>query len=127
MVLRPDQNRLLLDYRCGLTDIVERATARADELSTDELVNGRRRLEAKLLRFRPRYLAVLGIGAFRIAFDSRQAQLGPQAEPIGATKVWVLPNPSGLNAAHQPKDLAVAFRALYQAAASEVGSDPVLE
>jgi TDG/mug DNA glycosylase family protein len=123
-VLRPDENRRLLDYGCGLTDIVERATARADQLSRIELGEGRHRLEAKVKLFRPRYLAILGIGAFRAAFEFRRAQFGLQPLAIGSTRVWVLPNPSGLNAAHQPKDLAAALRALYRVAtarASGVG------
>ena len=115
-ILRPDENRLLLRFGCGLTDIVERATARAEELASAELVDGRHRLEAKLDRFQPRYLAILGIGAYRTAFGQPCAGLGLQSDSIGATRVWVLPNPSGLNAAHQPKDLAEAFRSLYQAA-----------
>jgi TDG/mug DNA glycosylase family protein len=115
-LLRPDQHRLLLQYRCGLTDIVERATARADELTSEELIAGRHRLEAKVIRFQPAYLAVLGIGAYRTAFGRRGAALGLQPATIGRTQVWVLPNPSGLNASHQSKDLAVAFRTLYLAA-----------
>ena len=79
-------------------------------------MDGRHRLEAKLDRFQPRYLAILGIGAYRTAFGQPCAGLGLQSDSIGATRVWVLPNPSGLNAAHQPKDLAEAFRSLYQAA-----------
>jgi TDG/mug DNA glycosylase family protein len=115
-ILRPDENRLLLRFGCGLTDIVERATARAEELAPTELVDGRHRLEAKLDRFRPRYLAILGVGAYRTAFGQPRAGFGLQPDRLGATRVWVLPNPSGLNAAHQLQALADAFRALYQAA-----------
>ena len=120
-LLRPDQHRTLLDAGCGLTDIVERASARADELSSEELLEGRQRLEAKVLRYQPRYLAILGIGAFRTAFRSPRAVLGRQPGAIGRTRIWVLPNPSGLNAAHQPKDLAAAFRAVFEAATGPHG------
>jgi TDG/mug DNA glycosylase family protein len=115
-VLTPGENRRLLNVRCGLTDIVSRATAKADELDTLELVAGRRRLERKVKRFRPRWLAVLGIGAYRIAFGRPKATLGLQAERIGDARLWVLPNPSGLNASHKPADLARAFRHLRLAA-----------
>ena len=114
-ILRPDENRLLLRFGCGLTDIVERATARAEELAPAELVDGRHRLEAKLDRFQPRYLAILGSAPIARPSVS-PAPDWASSDSIGATRVWVLPNPSGLNAAHQPKDLAEAFRALYQAA-----------
>jgi TDG/mug DNA glycosylase family protein len=114
-ILRPEENRQLLRCHCGLTDLVERATARAEELTPAELVEGRHRLEAKLDRYRPHYVAILGIGAYRTAFGPSRAEVGLQPCTIGATRVWVLPNPSGLNAAHQPKDLAEAFRALRRA------------
>lgn len=115
----PSENRLLLDHRCGLTDIVERATARADELTPAELRAGRQRLEAKLERFTPRFLAVLGIGAYRTAFDSPRARLGLQPETFGSTRIWVLPNPSGLNAAHQMTDVASAMGELFRIATSK--------
>jgi double-stranded uracil-DNA glycosylase len=127
-ILRPEEHRLLLEYRCGLTDIVERASARADELTRDELVAGRHRLEAKLARFEPHFVAVLGIGAYRKAFGKPGATLGLQRALLGRTRVWVLPNPSGLNAAYQPRALATAFRALYQAATrgDDGGARPLL-
>lgn len=115
-VYLPAESRLLLEHRCGLTDIVERATARADELSPAELRAGRTRLLTKLERFRPRFLAVLGIGAYRTAFEAPKARLGLQPDALGDTRVWVLPNPSGLNAAHQVADVASAMRELYRIA-----------
>ena len=115
-IVRPEEDQSLLRFRCGLTDIVERATARAEELTRAELMEGRHRLEAKVQRFQPCYLAILGVGAYRTAFGRPRAEFGRQTEVIGATRLWVLPNPSGLNASHQPKDLAGAFRALYLAA-----------
>ncbi len=117
-VLRPAESHRLLAFRCGLTDIVARATARADELTRSELLAGTARLEAKAIRYRPAFVAILGIGAYRIAFRRPKATFGPQAELLGPARLWVLPNPSGLNAAHQPKDLAVAFRALSRVATS---------
>lgn len=114
-VLAPQENRLLLSSSCGLTDLVARATARAEELEPEELLTGRLELERKARRYRPRWVAILGIGAFRTAFERPKAELGPQVEELGGSKVWVLPNPSGLNASHQPKDLARAFRLLREA------------
>jgi len=111
-LLAPPEAKLLLASNCGLTDIVARATAKAEELDTAELVAGRRRLERKVRRFRPRWVAILGIGAYRTAFGRPRATLGPQPEPLGSTGVWVLPNPSGLNASYQPSDLTSAFRKL---------------
>lgn len=112
-VAAEDHRLLQLGY--GLTNLVARATAAAAELTVDELKAGRRRLLRKVRRFRPRWLAVVGITAYRTAFDRPGAALGRQAEGIGETGVWVLPNPSGLNAHHQPTGLAAAFRALHEA------------
>src|SRR5690606_4866397 len=96
-LLRPSEVARLPDYGCGVTNLVTRTTARADELSTQELQEGRRLLEAKMRRFQPDWLAVLGIGAYRAAFGVRQATLGRQDRLIGRTRVWLLPNTSGLN------------------------------
>jgi TDG/mug DNA glycosylase family protein len=106
----------LLDLGYGLTNIVSRASARADELSAEELMAGRRRLEKKIRRFTPRWVAILGITAYRIAFERPRAVLGRQPETVGATGIWVLPNPSGINANHQPADLAREFGMLRAAA-----------
>ena len=107
--LSPFEERELLKGGYGITNVVERATAAAAELSASEFVEGGRRLVAKVQRYRPRCLAVLGIGAYRAAFDRPKAQLGRQDVMIGDSVVWVLPNPSGLNAHYQPKDLARVF------------------
>ncbi len=93
-----------------------RATATADELSRDELAEGGTRLVARVRRCRPRFLAVLGIGAYRSAFAKPRAALGLQEEAIGATRIWILPNPSGLNAHYQAADLARLYRELAEAA-----------
>jgi TDG/mug DNA glycosylase family protein len=111
-VLHPSENRQLLDRGYGLTDLVARATAKAEELAPNELVAGRRRLQRKVHKYTPRWVAVLGIGAFRVAFRSPDAQPGPQPERIADARIWVLPNPSGLNAGHSPAALADAFRML---------------
>ena len=115
-ILRPSESGLLLDCGCGLTDIVARATARAEELNTEELLAGRRRLARKVRRYAPRWVAILGISAYRVAFRKPKAVLGPQPDLLGGARVWVLPNPSGLNASHKPADLARAFRELRQVA-----------
>jgi TDG/mug DNA glycosylase family protein len=105
-LLDPEEDRELLAWGYGITNIVDRATARADELSAEELTAGAQQLIAKVRRYRPRILALLGISAYRIAFAAPKATLGRQQQQIGATDIWVLPNPSGLNAHYQVKDLA---------------------
>ncbi|XXY03355.1 G/U mismatch-specific DNA glycosylase [Sorangium sp. So ce185] len=117
-VLSPFEERELLKLGYGITNVVERATASADELSADELAAGGERLAAKVRRYRPRVLAVLGIGAYRSAFGRPHAAPGPQPETLDATRIWVLPNPSGLNASYQPDKLAAMFRALHDAVTS---------
>jgi double-stranded uracil-DNA glycosylase len=102
----------------GITNMAPRATARADELSTEELVDGGVRLRALVERVRPRWLAVVGIGAYRTAFDAPKSRLGPQPEPLAGAHVWVLPNPSGLNAHYRLDDLAAQFAALREEAVS---------
>jgi len=121
-VLAPEESPLLLECGCGLTDIVARATARADELRPDELVTGRGVLERKVRRYRPRWVAILGIGAYRTAFGESQAVLGRQEARIGTSGIWVLPNPSGLNAHYRPADLAHAFGRLRAAARLDAGA-----
>jgi TDG/mug DNA glycosylase family protein len=115
-LLTPSEEQELLQVGCGVTNLVARATATADELEPVELVAGRNRLARKVTRFRPQWLAVLGIGAFRVAFNRPQATVGQQPELLAGAQVWVLPNPSGLNAHHQPSDLARAFRQLRRSA-----------
>ena len=110
--LSPAQQRELLDYRLGVTNIVARTTARADELSTAELREGARRLTELARRYRPRFVAVLGVTAYRAAFERPQATVGEQPVHIGQSRAWVLPNPSGLNAHYQLPDLAREFAAL---------------
>lgn len=109
-LLHPTEERELLARGYGITNIVARATATADELAADELAAGGQRLAAKVAEYRPVYLAVLGITAYRAAFGRPKAALGHQPESIGATEIYVLPNPSGLNAHYTPADLARVFR-----------------
>ena len=118
-VLAPEEERTLLERGCGITNVVPRATAAAAELTREELVEGGRRLAEKVALHRPRCLAVLGIGAYRAAFGRPRAAPGPQPEGIGETRVWVLPNPSGLNAHYQPAQMARLFRELRLAIESE--------
>ena len=117
-VVSPFDERLLLARGLGITNVVRRTTAAAAELSDDELVAGARRLEAKVARHRPRIVAFLGLQAYRIALDRPRARVGRQAERLGGAAVWVLPNPSGLNAHYQLPALARLFRRLRQASGS---------
>jgi len=93
----------------GITNVVMRATASADQLMKEEIVAGGEKLRAKVLRYRPKVLAVLGVGAYRTAFNKPKATMGLQQDRIGDTVLWVLPNPSGLNANYQAPDLARLF------------------
>jgi TDG/mug DNA glycosylase family protein len=110
--LRPDEQEELLAYGLGVTNLVERASARADELGPDELVAGAGLLAEKARLYRPDWIAVVGITAYRIGFDRLRATFGPQPEPLGGSRLWVLPNPSGLNAHYTPATLAAAFALL---------------
>ena len=110
--LSPFDERELLKSGYGITNVVQRTTASADQLTKEEIVAGGERLRAKVLRFRPGVLAVLGVGAFRTAFNKPKANIGRQDDQIGQTVLWVLPNPSGLNANYQAADLARLFREL---------------
>lgn len=109
-LLHPSENRTVLELGFGLTNLVNRATAAADELSSRELVEGGRRLAAKVRRYRPRAVAFVGLGAYRVAFGRPQATLGLQPEHLAGARVWVLPSPSGLNANYQLPALVQWFR-----------------
>ena len=108
-LLRPDEEQELLSYGYGVTNIVRRPTLAADELTRGELLAGARRLRQKVALYRPLSLAVLGLSAYRVAFERPKAGLGLQRESIHETLIWVLPNPSGLNAHFTPKALADLF------------------
>jgi TDG/mug DNA glycosylase family protein len=115
--LRPDEEQELLALGLGVTNVVARATATAAELSRDELLAGGERLARVAEQWRPAYVAVLGVTAYRAAFGEPRAVLGRQDRRLGSAGVWVLPNPSGLNAHHQPADLARLFGELRAAVA----------
>ena len=111
-LLSPFEERELLRRRLGITNLVNEATRSADELTQDQLRAGARALERKVRRHRPRFVAVLGLGAYRAAFARPRSRIGPQDDAIGAARAWVLPNPSGRTAAYQAASLARLFRAL---------------
>jgi len=111
-LLLPYEECELLKFGCGITNLVNRTTANAAELTEKELHAGARRLTAKVRRYRPRVVAILGVGAYQAAFGHARVRIGEQSEMIGDTRVWVLPNPSGLNANYQLPGLAQLFRRL---------------
>jgi TDG/mug DNA glycosylase family protein len=108
----PFEESLLLDLKFGITNIVERATARADELSDDELRAGGQRLQAKVKRWRPTVVAFVGIHPYRVVSGVKDARVGLQTHLFGGSHAWVLPNPSGLNAHYLPAALAELFGGL---------------
>jgi TDG/mug DNA glycosylase family protein len=124
-VLSPFDERKLLERGLGITNLVERATASAGELSAEELERGAGRVRAKVCRLRPRVIAFLGMSAYRVAFDRPGASLGPQAESICGAAVWVLPNPSGLNAHYQLPELGRLFGELRSAVLRRPARRPV--
>ncbi len=114
-LLDPSEERELLTLGYGITNLVPRATATADELAPQELVAGQQRLKAKVKRYQPQVVAVLGISAYRTAFAKKTVTLGLQSERLVDTLIWVLPNPSGLNAHYQLANLVEHFHVLHQA------------
>ena len=116
--LSPFEQQELLKHGYGITNIVNRTTAAATELDQEELKAGGKRLIAKIKRTRPRVVAILGIQAFRIAFGKPKANFGPQEERVGSSQIWVLPNPSGLNASYQLPTLSRMFKKVRMAAES---------
>lgn len=116
--LDPAEQAELLAYGLGITNVVARATARADELTRDELLEGGRLLTATVRRHEPRWLAVVGVTAYRVAFGEPRAKIGPQDRTIGRTRIWALPNPSGLNAGWSTQAMAEEFGRLRAAAES---------
>jgi len=114
-LFHPSEQRELLKLGYGITNVVARATAAADELTREELIAGGKTLARKVRKYEPRFLAIVGVGAYRTAFGRPKATPGLQAETIGETKIWVLPNPSGLNANYQAAALVALFRELREA------------
>jgi double-stranded uracil-DNA glycosylase len=105
----------MLQYKYGITNIVPRASAGADDVNKDELRAGARTVRRKVLKYKPRFLAVCGIVAYRVGFEKTKAQVGLQEDKIGNTSIWLLPNPSGLNATHQPAAMNEMFLQLRNA------------
>lgn len=114
--LSPDREQELLPLGLGLTNLVERATRDVSELSRAELVAGGERLRTEMERYRPTWLAFLGITGYRTAFGVKDARVGPREERLGNTRVWLLPNPSGRNAHWKPAELADEYARLREAA-----------
>ncbi len=110
--LAPREQHLLPGYGLGITNLVARATAQATELDAAQLRVGGERLLALVTEYRPRILAIAGVTAYRTAFGHPRATIGPQPDPLAGTRVWVLPNPSGLNAQWTTPKLIEAFRDL---------------
>jgi TDG/mug DNA glycosylase family protein len=121
-LLSPFEEHELLGLGLGITNVVARATATAAELTPADFTRGGRSLQNKIRRFQPRCVAVLGVGAYRAAFARPKAVVGEQDEQIGEARVWVLPNPSGLNANYQLDDLMKLFRELREACEKEMHS-----
>ena len=114
--LKPSEQAELTRYGLGITNIAARATAQAAELTPAELRDGGARLLALIAARRPRVIAIAGVTAYRTAFARPKAIIGPQPEPLGSARLWILPNPSGLNASWPAPRIAAAFRELKAAA-----------
>jgi TDG/mug DNA glycosylase family protein len=124
-LLRPADEAVLLHLGLGITNLVPRATPAAGHLSTQELRRGARQVIRKVRAFQPRIFAILGLGAYRLAFGEPRAGCGLQERSIGETRIWLLPNPSGLNAHHSSAELVRLFRALHRYAALRSGHPSV--
>ncbi|SCG15339.1 G/U mismatch-specific DNA glycosylase [Micromonospora echinofusca] len=118
-LLHPSEQDELPGYGLGISNMVARASARADELTPAELLEGAQILTAKVARYRPRWVAVVGVTAYRIGFARPKAAFGPQPEPLAGARLWVLPNPSGLNAHFTPETLGAAFGELRAAVTAD--------
>ncbi|VVP92628.1 G/U mismatch-specific DNA glycosylase [Pseudomonas fluorescens] len=116
MEVRPENDRSILQYQCGLTAVVERPTARADQLSTQEFLAAAADFEGKIARYAPRCVAFLGKAAYSALSGQREVAWGLQARTFGNAAVWVLPNPSGRNRAFSQDQLVDAYRTLRLAA-----------
>jgi double-stranded uracil-DNA glycosylase len=114
------ERRHLIERGIGITNIVDRATPRAAELSRDELRRGAEHLTAKIAGWRPRVVAIAGITAYRVAFERPRAAVGRQHETLAGAELWIVPNPSGLNTHETITSLAAAYRRVAKAAGVEV-------
>ncbi len=111
-LLRPASERTLLEYGLGLTNLVDRPTRAADELTVDELRRGGAQLRRKACHYSPAWVAILGVVAYRLAFEEPDATVGPQHRTIGSSRLWVLPGPTGRNAHFPLPKLIEEFRRL---------------
>ncbi len=117
--LSPYEERELLALGLGVTNLVNRATAAADDLGDEDLRRGATVLARKVRRYRPTFVAFLGLGAYRVAFGRPEATLGEQSERIGGSRVWLVPNPSGRTAGYQLDAIADELRRLRRAVERE--------
>jgi TDG/mug DNA glycosylase family protein len=115
-VLSPAEQHTLLGLDLGITNLVGRVTSAASELSVAELREGALQLEAKVAKFRPRCVAVLGLQAYRTAFLRTGAVVGCQPQLLAGARLWLLPNPSGLQAHYQLPEMTEMYKALYESA-----------
>jgi double-stranded uracil-DNA glycosylase len=120
--VRPENDRTILQYRCGLTAVVGRPTARADQLSLHEFIAAAAEFEQKIVRYAPRYVAFLGKAAYSALSGQRDIAWGLQPKTFGGASVWILPNPSGRNLAFSLEQLVSAYRQLHIAAGN---TDPL--
>ncbi|WP_439856297.1 G/U mismatch-specific DNA glycosylase [Pseudomonas yamanorum] len=116
--VQPENDRTILQYQCGLTTVVERPTARADQLSADEFKAAAVSFERKIARYAPRYVAFLGKAAYSALSGQKQIAWGLQPHTLGHAAVWVLPNPSGRNLGFTQAQLVEAYRHLKLALAA---------
>lgn len=112
--IRPENDRTILQHGCGLTAVVERPTARADELSARDFADAAARFEQRIAQAAPRFVAFLGKAAYSALFDRRVVAWGPQGGSLGGAAIWVLPNPSGRNRAFSLEQLVCGYRDLYR-------------
>jgi len=114
----PENDRTILEYQCGLTTVVERPTARADQLSADEFKAAAARFESKITRYAPRFVAFLGKAAYSALSGQKEIAWGLQPHTLGRAAVWVLPNPSGRNLGFTLDQLVMAYQQLRLASLS---------
>lgn len=117
--IRPEEGQTILRYRCGLTTVVERPTARADEVSAWEFADAAARFEQKIAAHAPRHVAFLGKAAYSALSRQKGIAWGRQPTSIGGAATWILPNPSGRNRAYTLDQLVNAYRSLHQALIGE--------
>ncbi len=126
-LLAPSEQARIADYGLGITNVAPRPTAQAAELTAAELRDGGARLAGLVARRRPRFVAIAGVTAYRTAFARPRAAIGPQDERLGPARLWILPNPSGLNASWTAPRLAEAFRELRAAVGEGAGATAIPE